>query len=73
VHFRGSAYPSSPGLTFKFGMVLLHDRHWMEIRVVFALIPEAEMMTPEIFTRRETMSDLRSRMFVGLALDAITI
>ena len=43
------------------------------MRVVLAFIPDAEMMTPEIFTNLETISDFNSRMHVGLAFEAMTI
>lgn len=38
-------------------MMLRHDRHWIEILVAFALMPEADMTIPGILTRRDTVSD----------------
>lgn len=57
LHFLGIKYPSKPGFTAKLGITLLHDRHWMEILVAFALIPETLTMIPGILTRRDTTSD----------------
>lgn len=57
LHFLGITYPSKPGFTGRFGMMLRHDRHWIEIFVALALIPDADITMPGIFTRRETVSD----------------
>lgn len=57
LHFRGITYPSSPGLTGRFGMMLRHDRHCIDILVAFALIPDADITMPGILTRRDTVSD----------------
>lgn len=38
-------------------MTSLHERHWIDMVVAFALIPDADMMMPAIFTKRETLSD----------------
>lgn len=57
VHFRGIAKPSRPGFTFKFGITSLHDRHWMDIVVAFAFIPDAAITIPAILTKRDTNSD----------------
>lgn len=37
--------------------MLLQERHWIEIFVALALIPEALTIMPGILTRRETTSD----------------
>lgn len=57
LHFLGNANPSKPGLTFKFGITSLHERHWIDIDVAFARIPDAAMIIPAILTRRDTLSD----------------
>lgn len=54
-------------------MTLLQDLHWIEIFVALAFMPEADTMIPAIVTRRDTWSDLRSRMFVGFALEVTKI
>lgn len=54
---RGRIYPSRPGLIVKFGTTFLQERHWIEIFVALALIPEADTIIPGIFTKWETCSD----------------
>lgn len=61
MHFRGSVNPSNPGFTFKFGIISLHDRHWIDIVVAFALIPDAAMMIPATLTKRDTHSDWKKQ------------
>lgn len=57
LHFLGIMYPSKPGFKDKLGIILLQDLHWIVILVALALIPEALMTIPGIFTKRETTSD----------------
>lgn len=57
LHFRGIMYPSKPGFTAKFGIMLLQERHCIAILVALALIPEALTIIPGTFTKRETTSD----------------
>lgn len=51
LHFLGIMYPSNPGFNGKFGMILLHDLHCIEIFVALAFIPEALMIIPGILTK----------------------
>lgn len=57
LHLRGRAKPSKPGFTFKFGITSLHERHWIDMVVALALIPDADTIIPAIFTKRDTLSD----------------
>lgn len=57
MHFLGITYPSKPGLTDKLGITFRQERHWIDIFVAFALIPDAETIIPGIFTSRDTVSD----------------
>lgn len=50
-------YPSKPGFTAKFGIMLLQERHCIAILVALALIPEALTIIPGTLTKRETTSD----------------
>lgn len=38
-------------------MILRQDRHWIDILVAFALMPDADITMPGIFTSRDTVSD----------------
>ena len=57
LHFLGREYPSSPGLMGIFGRKVRQLRHWIVMRVAFALTPEALMTIPGTFTRRAICSD----------------
>lgn len=57
LHLRGMMYPSKPGFTAKFGMMLLQERHCIAIFVALALIPDALTMIPGTLTNRDTTSD----------------
>lgn len=57
LHFLGMTYPSRPGFTGRLGITLRHERHCMDIFVAFALIPDADITIPGIFTSLDTVSD----------------
>lgn len=60
LHFLGIMYPSKPGFSDKFGIILLQDLHWIEIFVALALIPDALITIPGILTKCETTSDWKN-------------
>lgn len=41
-------------------MMLRQDLHWIEILVALALMPDADITIPGIFTRRDTVSDWKN-------------
>jgi len=59
------------GISFKTGLDsdVRHEWHCNEIWVVLALMLEAAMMMPVIFTNREMLSEFNSRTAVGLPLE----